>query len=112
MARILRGDVLWADLEPTRGQEQQGRRPVLILSQDVFNERSTTVIAMAITSQRPRAQFPLTWEIQSVKMPKPSWVKIGQIRTLAAERLGKKLGRMSPEELETIVEGLMEIVGP
>jgi mRNA interferase MazF len=111
MARVLRGDIYWADLEPTRGRKQQGRRPVLILSHDVFNERSGTVIAVAITSQPQRAGFPLTLSIQTAKLPKPSWVKIGQIRTLDSERLGKRLGRISPEELSTVVEGLTEIVG-
>ena len=51
MARILRGEIRWADLNPVRGREQGGTRPVIILSQDVFNERSGTVIAMVITSQ-------------------------------------------------------------
>jgi mRNA interferase MazF len=111
MARILRGDIYWADLYPTRGSEQSGLRPVLIISHDVFNERSGTVIALAITSQESKAGFPLAMEIASAKLPKQSWVKISQIRTLAVEQLGKKLGRISPEELERVIEGLNEIVG-
>ena len=111
MARILRGDVLWADLNPTRGREQRGLRPVLVLSHEVFNQRSGTVIAAAITSQPPRAGFPLTLEIRSAKLPKRSWVKISQVRTLSTERLGRKLGRVSPEELTNVVEGLLEILG-
>ncbi|MFL6261410.1 MAG: type II toxin-antitoxin system PemK/MazF family toxin [Thermoanaerobaculia bacterium] len=111
MARILRGDVLWADLDPVRGREQAGRRPVLILSQDIFNERSETVIALAMTSQEPSAGFPLSFEIRSVQLPRPSWVKISQIRTLSTERLGARLGRISPEELAHILEGLDEIIG-
>jgi mRNA interferase MazF len=85
-------------------------RPVVVLSDDVFNERSGTVIAVAVTSQQPRAGFPLTLAINSVKLPKPSWIKISQIRTLSVERLGKKLGRVSPEELNQVVEGLNEII--
>jgi mRNA interferase MazF len=111
MARILRGDIFWADLTPTRGHEQDGLRPVLILSHDVFNERSGTVIGVAVTSQPPQAQFPLVLEIHSAKLPKRSWVKISQIRTLAIERLGKKLGHVSSEEIDRVVEGLTEIVG-
>jgi mRNA interferase MazF len=111
MARILRGDVFWADLDPARGREQSGLRPVLVLSHEVFNQRSGTVIAVAITSQPQRAGFPLTLEIQSAKLPKQSWVKISQIRTLSTGRLGKRLGRLSPEELNKVVEGLLEIVG-
>ncbi|HEY3279465.1 MAG TPA: type II toxin-antitoxin system PemK/MazF family toxin [Gemmatimonadales bacterium] len=111
MARVLRGEIRWADLESTRGREQTGHRPVLILSHDIFNERSGTVIAAAITSQPPRAGFPLTLELGSVRLPKRSWVKISQIRTLAVERLGKRLGRASPEETAQVVEGLSEIIG-
>ncbi len=111
MARILRGEVRWADLNPVRGHEQAGRRPVLILSHDVFNERSGTVIAMALTSQPQRAGFPLTLELQAAKLPKRSWVKISQIRTLSVERIGARLGRASPEEVSQVVEGLNEIIG-
>ncbi|HET9228577.1 MAG TPA: type II toxin-antitoxin system PemK/MazF family toxin [Thermoanaerobaculia bacterium] len=111
MARILRGDILWADLDPVRGREQAGRRPILVLSQDVFNERSGTVIALALTSQEPSAGFPLNFEIRSVRLPKRSWVKISQIRTLSTERMGDHIGRLSPEELETVVAGLNEIIG-
>ena len=111
MARILRGDILWANLDPTRGHEQAGSRPVLILSQNIFNERSGTVIAMALTSQRPNAGFPLTLELTDRNLPKKSWVKISQIRTLSVQRLGKKLGKVTTEELEHIIEGLNEIIG-
>jgi len=111
MARILRGEVYWAPLDPTRGHEQSGLRPVLILSQDVFNERSGVVIAVAFTSQPQRAGFPLALELTSVELPKRSWVKISQIRTLAVERIGKRIARASPEELDQVVEGLNEIIG-
>ena len=110
MADILRGDVRWADLDPTRAHEQSGRRPVLILSQDVFNARSGTVIAVALTSQEPRAGFPLTQEIRARKLPKRSWAKISQIRTLSTERIGRRIARASPEEMLRVVEGLNEII--
>jgi mRNA interferase MazF len=111
MARILRGEIRWADLNPVRGSEQGGLRPVLILSQDVFNTRSGTVIALAITSQPQRAGFPLTLELCSPALPKQSWVKISQIRTLSVERIGKKMAEASPEELAQVLEGLNEILG-
>ena len=107
----MRGDIRWADLNPVRGREQAGIRPVLILSHDIFNERSGTVIAVAITSQPQRAGFPLTFELETTDLPKRSWVKISQIRTLSVERIGKKIGRVAPEELDQIVEGLNEIIG-
>ena len=111
MARVLRGEIVWADLDPVRGHEQSGERPVLVLSHDVFNERSGTVIALAVTSQEPRVGFPLAVELESVRLPKRSWAKVSQIRTLSTERLGKRLGRISPEELARILEGLDEIIG-
>ena len=111
MARILKGDIRWADLDPTRGNEQSGKRPVLILSADVFNDRSGTVIAVALTSQPPRAGFPLTLELDAAKLPKPSWVRISQIRTLSTERIGRKIATASPEEVAQVIEGLNEILG-
>jgi mRNA interferase MazF len=111
MARILRGDIYWADLNPVIGSEQGGLRPVLILSHNVFNERSGTVVAVALTSQPQRAGYPLTFEVNDTKLPKKSWVKISQIRTLSAKRIRKKISKVSEEELATIVEGLNEIIG-
>jgi mRNA interferase MazF len=111
VAGILRGEIRWANLNPEKGKEQAGLRPVVILSQDVFNERSGTVIAMAITSQPQRAGFPLTLELDSKGLPKRSWVKISQIRTLSTERIGKRIAKVSPEQLNRIIEGLNEIIG-
>jgi len=111
MARILRGEIRWADLNPVRGSAQAGVRPVLVISHDVFNDRSGTVIAVALTSREPRAAFPLTLETSARGLPKRSWIKISQIRTLAVERIGRRLTRVSEEELVKVVEGLNEIVG-
>ena len=110
MARVLRGEVYWADLNPVKGREQSGRRPVLIISHDVFNERSGTVIAMAITSQSQKAGFPLNLEITEPGMPKRSWLKISQIRTLSLLRLGKRIAVLSPELVNEAIDGLNEIV--
>ena len=110
MARILRGEIRWADLNPVRGNEQGGLRPVLILSHDIFNEKSGTVIAVAITSQPQKAGFPLTLELKTPNLPKKSWLKISQIRTLSVERIGKFIRKASPEELNQAIEGLNEII--
>lgn len=110
MAGILRGNIYWADLNPVIGNEQAGLRPVLVLSHNVFNERSGTVIAVALTSQPQRAGFPLTLELEEKNLPKKSWVKISQIRTLSVKRIGKKIATVSDEELSMIIEGLNEII--
>jgi mRNA interferase MazF len=111
MARVLRGEIRWAHLDPTRGREQAGHRPVLVISHDVFNARTGTVIAIAITSQPPSAGFPLTFELEHCGLPKRSWAKLGQIRTLSVERIGKRLGKATPEQLHDVVEGVNEILG-
>ena len=100
-----------ADLEPTRGSEQAGQRPFLILSEEVFNDRSGTVIAIALTSQPQKAGFPLTLELLDAKLPKRSWAKISQIRTLSVHCLQKKIGKASAGEMDQIVEGLNELIG-
>jgi len=110
MAAILRGEIRWADLNPARGREQSGLRPVLVLSHTVFNDRSGTVIAVAITSQAQKAGFPLTFELKSGRLPERSWIKISQIRTLPVERIGKLIGKASEEELVRVLEGLNEII--
>ena len=111
MARILRGEVYWADLNPVRGREQAGLRPVLILSQELFNRKSETVIAMAITSRPQKAGFPLTMALPAEMLPKPSWVKISQIRTISIDRLGKRIAALGPEMLDQVVDGLLELIG-
>jgi len=111
MAGILRGEVRWADLNPARGHEQGGTRPIIILSHDIFNERSGTVIAMAITSQTQRAGFPLTLELEASSLPKRSWIKISQVRTLSVERIGDLIETLPPEKLSQLIDGLNEIIG-
>ncbi len=111
MVRILRGDIIWANLEPPIGNEQAGKRPVLILSHNIFNENSGTVIAVALTSKEQKAGFPLTLEINSKNLPKKSWIKISQIRTLSVTRLGEKITHLKEEELIRVIEGLNEIIG-
>lgn len=111
MARILRGDILWADLNPTKGREQFGKRPVLVLSHDIFNEKSGTVITVALTSQSQKAGFPLTLLLKKKIAGEKAWIKISQIRTLSRLRLGKKIGRLTETEINQVIVGLNEILG-
>lgn len=110
MARLLRGDIVWANLNPVKGHEQAGKRPVLILSNNIFNQKTGTVIAVALTSQPQRAGFPLTYELEDAIMPKKSWVKINQIRTLSTARLGEHISHVGAKELDIILAGLNRIL--
>lgn len=111
MARILRGDIIRANLDPVIDNEQVGKRSVLILSHNVFNENSGTIIAVAITGKEQRAGFPLTMEINSKNLPQKSWIKISQVRTLSVNRLGEKITHIREEDLLKVIEGLNEIIG-
>ena len=111
MASILRGDIYWANLDPTVGHEQAGRRPVLILSRPAFNDRSGTVIIVALTSAEPKAGFPLTLELTKTTLPKRTWVKISQVRTISNQRLAGKLASCHPSEVQRVIEGLNDLIG-
>jgi len=111
MAGVLGGEVHWANLNPTRGHEKAGTRPVVILSRAVFSKRSGTVIATEATSQPQQAAFPLSLELESANMPKRSSVKRSQIRTLSTERISDAIDVVSPEVLSRLVDGLDEIIG-
>jgi mRNA interferase MazF len=110
VASILRGDICWADLEPVVGHEQGGRRPVLIISRTHFNDRSGTVIAVAITSAEPKAGFPFTLELKKTQMGRRAWVKISQVRTLSTKRLAGRITSCISGELEQVIEGLNQLI--
>jgi mRNA interferase MazF len=82
-----------------------------VLSHNVFNQRSGTVIAAAMTSQEPRAGFPLALESSATGLTKRSWIKISQVRTLSTERIGKRIARASDEEVAKVLDGLNELIG-
>jgi mRNA interferase MazF len=65
---------------------------------------------MAITSQPQKAGFPLTHNLKSGDLPKESWVKISQVRTLSVLRIGDRIGQIDQEEIALLIEGLNEIV--
>jgi mRNA interferase MazF len=104
LAGILRGETYWAELNPVRGREQAGLRPVLILSHDLFNRKSETVIAMAIASLAQKAGFPLTMALPAEMLPKSSWVKISQIRTISIDCLGERITTLAPEMLDQLID--------
>ena len=83
----------------------------LTLGPNLFNAKSETAIAMAITSQPQRAGFPLTFALPPEALPKPSWVKISRVRTISVHRLGKKIAVLDPETFGQAVDGLLELIG-
>lgn len=108
--RILRGSIYWADLNPTQGREQSGIRPVLVISHSSFNDNSEMVIVMAITSSQPKADYPLTLELDCQKLSKRSWVKTTQIRAISTSRIKTKLGNIDRVQMEEIIKALCEVI--
>jgi len=92
MAAVLRGEIVWAELDPVLGHEQGGRRPVLVISHDLLNERSGTLIVLAITSREQAAGHPLAHELRSGGLPRRSWVKATQVRTVSTARVRGPVG--------------------
>lgn len=84
---------------------------MVVLSHDLFNERSRTVIACPLTSRPQRVGYPFTWKVPPGRLPRESWVKISQIATLSVERLGERAGYLEEDEVEEIVSGLLELIG-
>ena len=109
--RILKKSIHWAKLDPTLGTEQAGTRPVLVVSIDSFNKNSNSVIALAITSKKPKVKYPLVFKLSDSLLPKPSWVKITQIRTLSVERLGRFIAAIDDEQFEQIMSGFNRLCG-
>ena len=101
-----RGTIVWADLDPAVGHEQGGRRPFLVVSREHFNASSGTVIGFAITSQMA-APFPFSLPMPEGLLPKPSWVKISQVRTLSDRRLGSIVGQTDSAFVERCLAGLL-----
>ncbi len=103
--RVLRGGIYWAKLDPTVGVEEQGTRLVLVVSIEAFNNNSDSAIAFAITSQQPSVKYPLVYKLPENLLPKPSWVKIAQIRTLSTKRLGKFLAKIEEADYQKVMSG-------
>jgi mRNA interferase MazF len=104
-----RGDLVWANLEPTIGHEQAGRRPVLVVSNDPFNAKSGTVICMPATSQKPKAGEPFTFELPETPNVPRSWVKVSQVRTLSTERLDACIDRIESRDVDRCMALLVTI---
>lgn len=107
-ARPLRGDVYLIDLDPTRGSEIRKTRPCLIVSPDELNQHLRTVIVAPMTTGGQA--YP--WRIRCRFREKSGFVATDQLRTVDSERLLKKLGRISPATLGTVLSVLQETFAP
>jgi len=106
-----RGEIYWANLQPRSGSEQQGRRPVIVISHNGFNEnprwRSIIVIPISTSSAQARRGLTAVFLPQSVGgLSQESVVLCHQITTLDRAKLTERIGELSGEWLKRIEEGL------
>ena len=111
--KILRGDVFLADLSPVIGSEQGGKRPVLIIQNDVGNHFSTTVIVAAITAKNTKANIPTHIEIKKDQFgfERDSVVLLEQLRTIDKARILEKITQVDADFMKIINEGLKVSLG-
>ena len=105
---IRRGEIYWAVLDPTRGSEQAGHRPVAIIQNNIGNELAPTTIVAPITTRHYDKEYPT-----NVRLPKAagilkedSTILLSQIRTIDKSRLGKKVALLSPLYIEKMDEAI------
>jgi mRNA interferase MazF len=108
---VKRGDVYWADLIPRSGSEQSGRRPVIVLSHDGFNQiaawKSIIVVPISSSSlQAKRGPTVVALSAGVAGLAKPSVAICHQVTTLDRAKLTKKIGTLPPGILNEIESGL------
>ena len=111
--RIRRGDLFWVDLNPIRGSEQAGRRPVVVIQNDVGNAVAPTVIVAPCTTTRFTKQYPINVHVPRgiAGLKDDSTILLSQIRTIDKSRLGRKLGHLSPTYLQNVNRAICISVG-
>ncbi|HJY22456.1 MAG TPA: type II toxin-antitoxin system PemK/MazF family toxin [Hanamia sp.] len=104
---MTQGEIWYADLEPVKGSEQAGRRPVVIISGPTMNTAIQTISVCPLTTVIKNIKGCVIIEKNSINnLKKDSEVLVLQIRTISKQRLTKKLGIITKDQLELIKEGV------
>lgn len=110
-----RGDVYWAELKPRSGSEQQGRRPVIIISHDAFNQSQNwrSIIVIPLSTSQAQAKRGLTAIFLpqgTANIPQDSIALCHQITTIDRSKLTTHIGTLSDEIMKEVEEGLKAAV--
>jgi len=106
-----RGEVYDVDFNPARGSEQAGRRPALIVSNDIQNEHSPVVVVAAITKTVPKKPYPFIVEIPDGILPESSRALCNQLNTIDKERLLRYRGELHRETFAALDGALCVSLG-
>jgi len=101
---IRRGELFWVDLNPARGSEQAGRRPVLVIQNDIGNEMAPTVIIAPLTTKSFSKPYPINVNVPRgvAGLAENSTVLLSQIRTIDKTRLGPRIGRLPASYIKQV----------
>jgi len=95
-----RGDIVWIDFSPTKGHEQSGLRPAIVISRSEYNSFAGMVLVCPVTSKRKGYSF----EIPIEGLKEKSFVLSDQLRTFdIRERVIKKVGKINDSEINEIL---------
>ena len=110
---IKRGDIFYVDLNPSKGSEQSGRRPVLVIQNNIGNEVSPTVIVAPLTTKKFSKEYPTNVRVKKgiANLKEDSAVLLSQIRTIDKNRLERKVGNISGELLKMVDEAIKISLG-
>ena len=108
---VLRGDIFYADLSPSRGSEQGGFRPVLVLQNNVGNKHSPTTIVAPITSRLGKKVLPTHITFNGCGLSKDSIILMEQIRTIDKDRLKQKMGCLTNEKWDVVNDAIKVSLG-
>ncbi len=111
MKEIKRNEIYYADLNPVKGSEQGGIRPVLVIQNDTGNKHSPTTIVAAITSKEEKAKLPTHVEVGSCGVERKSLALLEQIRTIDKSRLIKYVGELDGATVKEINEAISISLG-
>ena len=106
--RLRRGDVCLIELDPARGSEIKKTRPCLVVSPDELNGHLRTLIVVPMTT----GGRPYPWRVPCRFQNKVGSVVIDQIRTVDAERIARKMGRVSPSTMTSVLKVMQEMFAP
>jgi len=110
---VKRGDIFYVDLNPAKGSEQAGRRPVLVIQNDIGNEYSPTIIIAPLTTKKLSKEYPTNVHLKKgvAGLKEDSTVLFSQIRTIDKARLEKKIGSLSKDFISKVDEAIRISLG-
>ncbi|MCB1659464.1 MAG: type II toxin-antitoxin system PemK/MazF family toxin [Pseudomonadales bacterium] len=104
MSEIKRGEVYWAQLDPTIGAEIQKTRPVVVMSNTSINKARRTIVVVPLSTSAPVIPY------LNVGLTGGSTARCDHIRAIDKSRLGKKVGTLSSKDIDAIFDGLKRIL--